>query len=90
MMDILLISEYIFMFSLAIFALSTIRVAAKKSKAITLAAMSGFMIAMVTILVLIQNIFYISYAKDIAFVFVILGPVGTIAFARALRGDMGC
>jgi energy-converting hydrogenase B subunit B len=45
---------------------------------------------MVTILVLIQNIFDISYAKDIAFAFVILGPVGTIAFARALRGDMEC
>ncbi len=89
-MDILLISEYIFMFSLAIFTLSMIRMAAKKSKSITLAAISGFMIAMVTILVLIQNIFDISYAKDIAFAFVILGPVGTIAFARVLRGDIEC
>lgn len=85
-MDILLISEYILMFSLAIFALVSIRIATKKTVGISLVGISGFSIAVATILILVQNIYGIAFCKDIAYALVILGPVGTIAFARVLRG----
>ncbi|MDZ4172706.1 MAG: monovalent cation/H+ antiporter complex subunit F [Methanobacteriaceae archaeon] len=85
-MDILLISEYILMFSLAIFALASIRIATKKTIGIGLVGISGFSIAVATMLILVQNIYGIAFCKDIAYALVILGPVGTIAFARVLRG----
>ena len=85
-MDILLISEYIFLASLAIFALASIRIATRKTIGMGLVGVSGLSIAVATILILVQNIYGIAFCKDIAYALVILGPVGTIAFARVLRG----
>lgn len=85
-MDIFLISEYILLTSLAIFALASIRIATRKTIAMGLVGISGLSIAVATILVLIQNIYTIGFSKDIAYALVVLGPVGTIAFARVLRG----
>jgi len=85
-MDILLISEYILMASLAIFALASVRIATRKTIGMGLVGVSGLSIAVATILILVQNIYGIAFCKDIAYALVILGPVGTIAFARVLRG----
>ncbi len=85
-MNILLISEYILMGSLAIFALATIRITTRKKIAMALVGLSGLSIAVATMLILVQHIYGLGFCRDIASALVFLGPVGTIAFARVLRG----
>jgi energy-converting hydrogenase B subunit B len=85
-MNILLISEYILLGALAIFAVATIRITTRKKIAMALVGLSGLSIAVATMLVLVQNIYDLAFCKDIATALVFLGPVGTIAFARVLRG----
>ncbi|MBI4814379.1 MAG: hypothetical protein HY802_08960 [Methanobacterium sp.] len=74
------------MASLAIFALASVRIATRKTIGMGLVGVSGLSIAVATILILVQNIYGIAFCKDIAYALIILGPVGTIAFARVLRG----
>jgi len=85
-MDLLLLSEYILLASLTIFAIATIRIATRKTIAMGLVGVTGLSIAVATILILIQNMYNISFCKEIAYALVILGPVGTIAFSKVLRG----
>ncbi len=85
-MNILLISEYILMGALAIFALATIRITTRKKIAMALVGLSGLSISIAVMLILIQHIYNLSFCRDIAIALVFLGPVGTIAFARVLRG----
>jgi energy-converting hydrogenase B subunit B len=85
-MDILTLSEYILMAALAIYALASVRIASRKNIGMGLVGMSGLSIAVATILVIVQSIYGIAFCKDIATALVLLGPVGTIAFARVLRG----
>jgi energy-converting hydrogenase B subunit B len=85
-MNILLISEYILMVALAIFAIATIRITTRKKISMALVGLSGLSIAVATMLVLVENIYGLAFCKDIATALVFLGPVGTIAFARVLRG----
>lgn len=86
-MDLLLISEYILMVALAIFALATIRITTRKTIAMSLVGLSGLSIAVATILILLKNIYGLGFSTDIAAALVILGPVGTIAFSKVLKGD---
>jgi energy-converting hydrogenase B subunit B len=86
-MDILLISEYIFLASLAIFSVAAVRIVTRKTIGMGLVGISGLSIAVATILVLVQEMYGIAFCRDIAYALVILGPVGTIAFASVLRGD---
>ncbi|HNR25784.1 MAG TPA: monovalent cation/H+ antiporter complex subunit F, partial [Methanobacteriaceae archaeon] len=85
-MNILLISEYILLAALAIFTVACIRIATRKTIGMGLVGTAALSIAMAVILIIVQNIYQISYCKDIATALVLLGPVGTIAFARVLRG----
>ena len=85
-MNILIISEYILMGALAIFALVTIRITTRKKIAMALVGLSGLSIAVATMLILVQHIYALGFCRDIATALVFLGPVGTIAFARVLRG----
>jgi energy-converting hydrogenase B subunit B len=85
-MNILIISEYILMGALAIFAVATIRITTRKKIAMALVGLSGLSIAVAMMLVLVQNIYGLGFCKDIATALIFLGPVGTIAFARVLRG----
>ncbi|MDI3483639.1 MAG: energy-converting hydrogenase subunit [Methanobacteriaceae archaeon] len=86
-MDLLLISEYIFLASLAIFIIAAVRIATRKTIAMGLVGVSALSIAVATILILINKIHGIGFCRDIAYALVLLGPVGTIAFARVLRGE---
>ena len=56
-MNILLISEYILLGALAIFAVATIRITTRKKIAMALVGLSGLSIAVATMLVLVQNIY---------------------------------
>jgi energy-converting hydrogenase B subunit B len=85
-MNILIISEYILMGALAIFAIATIRITTRKKIAMALVGLSGLSIAVAMMLILVQQIYDLGFCKDIATALVFLGPVGTIAFARVLRG----
>jgi len=86
-MDLLLISEYILLAALAIFSLATIRITTRKTIGMSLVGLSGLAIAVATILILIKNIYGIEFCGDIALALIVLGPVGTIAFSKVLKGD---
>ncbi len=88
-MNIFLISQYILMGSLAFFVLASVRIATRKTIAMGMVGILGLSIAVATLLILIQNIYFIGFSRDIAYALVVLGPVGTIAFARVLRGGGG-
>ncbi len=85
-MSILLISEYILLTALAIFAFACMRIATRKTIGMGLVGTSALSISVAVILIIVQNIYQIGFCKDIATALVLLGPVGTIAFARVLRG----
>lgn len=85
-MDLLLISEYILIVALAIFSLATIRITTRKTTAMGLVGLSGLSIAVATILILFKNIYGLAFSGDIALALIVLGPVGTIAFSKVLRG----
>ncbi|HPX78665.1 MAG TPA: monovalent cation/H+ antiporter complex subunit F [Methanobacterium sp.] len=42
--------------------------------------------AVATILILFKNIYGLAFSGDIALALIVLGPVGTIAFSKVLRG----
>ncbi|AEG19193.1 monovalent cation/H+ antiporter complex subunit F [Methanobacterium paludis] len=86
-MNILLLSEYILMAALAIFAVATIRITTRKTIAMGLVGVGGLSISVATLLILVNNIYGLQFCRDIATALVFLGPVGTIAFAKVLRGD---
>ncbi len=87
-MSILLISEYILLGALAIFAIACMRIVTRKTIGMALVGASALSIAVAVILILVQNIYQIGFCKDIATALVLLGPVGTIAFATVLRGGI--
>ena len=72
--------------ALAIFAVATIRITTRKKIAMALVGLSGLSLAVAMMLILVQNIYGLGFCKDIATALIFLGPVGTIAFARVLRG----
>jgi len=86
-MDLLLLSEYVLMAALAIFALATIRITTRKTIAMSLVGLSGLAISVATLLILIKNIYGIGFCTDIATALIVLGPVGTIAFSKVLKSD---
>lgn len=85
-MDIVQISEYILMASLAFYSIATIRIATRKTISMGIVGLLGLSIAVATILILVSKIYGISFCKDIAYALVILGPIGTIAFSKVIRG----
>jgi energy-converting hydrogenase B subunit B len=85
-MDILTISEYILMAALAIYAIATIRIATRKTISMGIVGLLGLSISVATLLILVKNIYGIAYCETIAYALVILGPIGTIAFSKVIRG----
>jgi len=85
-MDILIIAEYTLLAALAVFSIAAVRIATRRSIGMGLVGISGLSIAIATILILINRMYGIGFCRDIAYALVLLGPVGTIAFARVLRG----
>ena len=85
-MDVLMIAEYTLLASLAVFSIAAVRIATRRSIGMGLVGISGLSIAIATILILINRMYGVGFCRDIAYALVLLGPVGTIAFARVLRG----
>ncbi len=85
-MDILTISEYILMGALAFYALASIRISTRKTISMGIVGLLGLSIAVATLLVLIGQIYGIVFCETIALALIILGPIGTIAFSKVIRG----
>jgi len=86
-MDILLISKYVLIIALVIFMFAAIRIVTHKT--IAMGLIGSFSIAsIVSVLILIVgDIYNIGFYRDIALALLLLGIVGTIAFAMALRRE---
>ncbi|BBL62347.1 MAG: hypothetical protein ISP01_09385 [Methanobrevibacter arboriphilus] len=84
-MSILLISEYILIVALVIFMFAAVRILTHKTIAMGLIGCSTFSLAISVLLLIVGNIYTIDFYKDIALALLLLGVVGTIAFAVALR-----
>jgi Multiple resistance and pH regulation protein F (MrpF / PhaF). len=85
-MDILTISEYILMGALAFYSLASIRISTRKTISMGIVGLLGLSIAVATLLVLIGQIYGIIFCETIALALIILGPIGTIAFSKVIRG----
>jgi len=85
-MDILTISEYILMGALAFYALASIRISTRKTISMGIVGLLGLSVSVATLLIIIGNVYGIIFCETIALALVILGPIGTIAFAKVIRG----
>lgn len=84
-MEILLISEYILIVALVIFMFAAIRITTHKTIAMGLIGSATFSLSVSVLLVIVGEMHGIDFYKDIALALLVLGVVGTIAFAMALR-----
>jgi energy-converting hydrogenase B subunit B len=84
-MDMLLISEYILIGALIIFMFVAIRIVTHKTIAMGLIGSATFSLAISLLLLVVGDVYNIEFYKDIALSLLILGVIGTIAFAMALR-----
>ena len=84
-MDILLISECFLIFALIVFSFATLRIITYKSTSMGLIGTSSFTLALTLLLVAVGTIHNIGFFKDIALALLLLGIVGTIAYAAIIR-----
>lgn len=86
-MSILLISEYILIAALVIFMFAAVRILTHKTIAMGLIGCATFSLAISVLLLTVGGMYEIEFYKDISLALLLLGVVGTIAFAMALRRD---
>ena len=84
-MDILLICECFLIIALIVFLIATLRIITYKSTSMGLIGTSSFTLALTLLLVTVGTIYNIGFFKDIALALLLLGIVGTIAYAAVLR-----
>ena len=85
MMDILLMSEYFLIIALIVFSFATLRIITYKSTSMGLIGTSSFTLALTLLLLTVGTIHKIGFFKDIALALLLLGIVGTIAYAVVIR-----
>ena len=84
-MDILLICECFLIIALIVFLIATLRIITYKSISMGLIGTSSFTLALTLLLVTFGTIYNIGFFKDIALALLLLGIVGTIAYAAVMR-----
>ncbi|MBR5954567.1 MAG: hypothetical protein IK021_04020 [Methanobrevibacter sp.] len=84
-MDILLICECFLIIALIVFLIATLRIITYKSISMGLIGTSSFTLALTLLLVTVGTIYNIGFFKDIALSLLLLGIVGTIAYAAVMR-----
>ncbi|KZX14150.1 monovalent cation/H+ antiporter complex subunit F [Methanobrevibacter curvatus] len=84
-MEIFLFSQYVFIIALIIFLFAAVRMTTQGTIAMGLIGCATFSLSMSLFLLTYGNIYSIEFYKDIALALILLGVVGTIAFAIALR-----
>ena len=80
-----MISEYILIVALTIFMFAAIRITTHRTVAMGLIGSATFSLSVAVLLVTVGGIHGIGFYGDIALALLVLGVVGTIAFAMALR-----
>lgn len=86
-MDLLLISKIFLLIAFCIFTLAALRLATHKSTTMGIVGVDAITVSVSVILVGLGGIYGIGFFRDIALALVLLGIVGTIAFATVNRGD---
>ena len=84
-MDILLICECFLIVALILFLIATLRIITYKSTSMGLIGTSSFTLALTLLLITVGTIYNIGFFKDIALALLLLGIVGTIAYAAVMR-----
>ena len=84
-MEILLISECFLIIALVVFLFASMRIISYKTVSMGLIGTSSLTLALTLILVTIGVMKDIGFFKDIALALLLLGIVGTIAYAAILR-----
>ena len=84
-MDFLLICECFLIIALIVFLIATLRIITYKSISMGLIGTSSFTLALTLLLVTVGTIYNIGFFKDIALALLLLGIVGTIAYAAVMR-----
>lgn len=82
-----MISQYILIIALVIFMFAAIRMATHKTIAVGLIASAVFSFAAALLLLIVGEIYNISFYADISLALILLGFIGTIAFTVAIRRD---
>ena len=86
-MNLLLISKIFLIVAFVIFSIAALRLATHKSVAMGIIGTDALTVSVSVILVALGGIYGIGFFRDIALALVLLGIVGTIAFATVNRGD---
>ena len=84
-MDFLLICECFLIIALIVFLIATLRIITYKSISMGLIGTSSFTLALTLLLITVGTIYNIGFFKDIALALLLLGIVGTIAYAAVMR-----
>jgi len=87
MTELLLISHYILIIAIIIFMLASIRMASHSTIAMGLIASSVFSFTVALLLLIVGEMHNIGFYRDISIAIILLGFVGTIAFAAVIRRD---
>jgi energy-converting hydrogenase B subunit B len=87
MTELLLICHYILIIAIIIFMLASIRMASHNTIAMGLIASSVFSFTVALLLLIVGEIHNIGFYRDISIAMILLGFVGTIAFAAVIRRD---
>ena len=86
-MDILFISKYIVVIALIIMMLAALRASAYKSTSMGLLGSSVVVVAFAMALLIVGDLYNLTFYRDISLALIFFGFVGTIAFAVVLGGD---
>lgn len=80
-MDILLISKYLLVIALMMMMLAALRASAYKSTSMGLLGSSVVVVAFAVALLVVGDLYNITFCRDISLALVLFGFVGTVAFS---------
>ena len=86
-MDILFVSKYFVVVASMIMMLAALRASAYKSTTMGLLSSSVVVVAFALSLLVVGDMYDISFFKDISLALVLFGVIGTVAFAVTQGGD---
>jgi energy-converting hydrogenase B subunit B len=86
-MEILLISKYIFIAALIIFMFAAVRIVTHRTIAMGLIGCATFSLATSVLILIVGPLHNVHFYMEIALALLVLGVVGTIAFAIVLRRE---
>ena len=86
-MEILLIAKYLVVIALIIMMFAALRASAYKSTSMGLLGSSVVVVAFAMALLIVGDLYNLTFYRDISLALIFFGFVGTIAFAVVLGGD---